>query len=220
MYNVCKRAKIAGSETNPAAGVKQYRIQGRERFLSPEETERLREAVEKSDNKQLKYIVGLLLMLGCRKRELLDAKWEHFDLARRTWKIPLSKSGKTRHVPLSLASIAVLEKLPRWKGCPYVVPNPKTQKPFTHLNDSWYTALRRAGITGCRLHDLRHTYASNMIGAGHSLVVLSRALGHSSILQSAVYSHIGDAALIAGADAAADAIGKGWIGTEEKKSPA
>jgi hypothetical protein len=121
---------------------------------------------------------------------------------------------------VSLASIAVLEKLPRWKGCPYVVPNPKTQKPFTHLNDSWYTALRRAGITGCRLHDLRHTYASNMIGAGHSLVVLSRALGHSSIQQSAVYSHIGDAALIAGADAAADAIGKGWIGTEEKKSPA
>ena len=65
MYNVCKRAKIAGSEANPAAGVKQYRIQGRERFLSHEETERLRIAVERSDNKQLKYIMALLLMLGC-----------------------------------------------------------------------------------------------------------------------------------------------------------
>ena len=29
----------------------------------------------------------------CRKRELLDAKWEHFDLERRSWRIPLSKSG-------------------------------------------------------------------------------------------------------------------------------
>jgi hypothetical protein len=51
-------------------------------------------------------------------------------------------------------------------------------------------------------------------------VVLSRALGHSSIQQSAVYTHIGDNALLAGADAAANAMGKGWIGTEEEKSPA
>ena len=82
------------------------------------------------------------------------------------------------------------------------------------------TALRRAGISGCRLHDLRQTYASNLIGADHSLVVLSRALAHSSIQQSAICSHIRDEALVAEADAAADAIDKGWIGTEDEKSPA
>jgi integrase len=218
MYNVAKKAKISGSETNPAAGIKQFRVEVRERFLSPEETERLRIAVERSDNKQLKYFVALALMLGCRKMELLKAKFEDFDLERRTWRIPLSKSGKTRHVPLSTASVVVLKSLPRWEGCPYVVPNPKTLKPFTHLNDSWKTAIRRAGLKGFRIHDLRHSFASNLANAGHSLFVVSRTLGHANIQQTARYSHLSDDTLLAAVDAAADAIGEKW--TKGKKSPA
>ncbi len=218
MYNIARRAKIPGTEINPAEEVKQYRVEGRERFLSAEEIERLRVAVERSENTQLKYIVALLLMLGCRKMELLNAKFQDFDLERRTWKIPLSKSGKMRHVPLSLAAIAVLEALPRWKGCPYVVPNPRTQKPFTGINESWKTALRRAGIKECRLHDLRHTFASNLVNAGHSLFVVSRALGHANIQQTSRYSHLSDDALLAAADAAANAMGANW--TEAKQPPA
>ena len=221
MYNVAKKAKIPGSEANPAAGIKQFRVEGRERFLSPEETERLRQAVARSENTQLKYVVTLLLMLGCRKMELLKAKFEDFDLERRTWKILLSKSGKTRHVPLSTASVAVLKSLPRWDGCPYVVPNPKTLKPFTHLNESWKTATRRAGLKGFRIRDLRHSFASNLVNAGHSLFVVSRALGHANIQQTSRYSHLSDDTLLAAADAAANAIGEKWTeGTEGKKSPA
>ena len=65
-----------------------------------------------------------------RKRELLDAKWEYFDLERRSWRIPTSKTGKARHVPLSAAMLSVLSQVPRWPGCSYVVPNQKTKKPF------------------------------------------------------------------------------------------
>ncbi len=216
MFNVAKRAKIPGSEFNPAAGVKQFRVEGRERFLSPEETERLREAVEKSSNKQLKYIVALLLMLGCRKRELLDAKWEEFDLERRSWRIPLAKSGKSRRVPLSLAAIAVLERLPRFKDCLYVVPNPKTGKPYTGIDESWQTALRRAGIKGCRMHDLRHTWASVALTAGTPLIVVSRAMGHASIHQTEVYGHLADDTLLEAAEAASSTMSKGWTGTGEK----
>ena len=217
MYNVAKKFKVPGAEVNPAAEVEQYRVEGRERFLSADETERLRVAVERSENTQLKYIVGLLLMLGCRKRELLDAKWDQFDIERRTWRIPLAKSGKARHVPLSLSTIAFLEKLPRWKDCPYVVPNPHTKKPFTGINESWKTALGRAKVV-CRLHDLRHTYASNVINAGHSLFVVSKALGHANIQQTSRYSHLSDDTLLAAADAAGNAMGSAW--TEVKQSPA
>lgn len=49
----------------------------------------------------------------CRKRELLDARWEHFDLERRNWLIPLSKSGKARHIPISDKALEVLQGLPR-----------------------------------------------------------------------------------------------------------
>src|SRR5574343_66796 len=50
MYNVAKKRGIPGSEFNPAAGVKQYLVQGRERFLTQEEIQRLRVAVDKSDS--------------------------------------------------------------------------------------------------------------------------------------------------------------------------
>lgn len=64
MYNVAKKQGIPGADFNPAAGVKQYLVQGRERFLTQEEIQRLRTAVEKSQNKQLKYIVALLLIVS------------------------------------------------------------------------------------------------------------------------------------------------------------
>lgn len=124
---MAKKRGIPGADFNPGADINQYKVEGRERFLSPEETERLREAGHQSENTQLKYIVALLLLLGCRKRELLEAQWSHFDLERRSWRIPLSKSGKARYVPLSVAAIDLLAQLPRWEGCPYVLPNPHTR---------------------------------------------------------------------------------------------
>ena len=217
-YTVAKQFGVPGSESNPAAGVKQFRVEGRERFLTKEETQRLCDAVAQSENTQLKYIVTLLLMLGCRKRELLDARWEHFDLERRHWRIPLSKSGKSRHVPLSPAVVETLAQLPRWNDCPYVLPNPMTRKPFTGIHVAWDTARKKAGLPEVRMHDLRHTFASNLVNAGHSLFVVSKALGHSNTLMTQRYSHLSDETLFAAADAAANAIGPNW--TEAKQVPA
>jgi integrase len=210
MYNVAKKAKIQGADFNPAAGIKQFTVNGRERFLTQEEIERLRDAVAKSICKPLKYIVALLLMLGCRKTELLTAKWEHVDLERRTWRIPLSKSGKVRHITLSVAAVEILQELPRWKGCLYVVPNPRTRLPLTDIHEPWHTACRRAGLEDVRIHDLRHTFASNLVNAGHSLFVVSRALGHSTTRMSERYAHLSDETLLAAADAAANAMGNTW----------
>lgn len=158
----------------------------------------------------------LLLLLGCRKSELLQSKLEDFDLERRTWKIPRSKSGKLRHVPLSLAAVAILKSLPKWEGCPWTVPNPHTLKPFTGVRESFRTALRRANIKDCCLHSLRHTWASAALLGGASLVVVSRALGHSSISMSERYAHFSDDTLLAATDAASNTMGKGWISTDEE----
>ena len=214
-FSVAKKFGVPGSGINPAAGLKQFQVEGRERFLSKEETQRLCDAVEQSENTQLKYIVALLLMFGCRKRELLDAMWEDFDLERRIWRIPLSKSGKARHVPLSPATETVLGQLPRWNGCPYVLPNPKTRKPYVGIYVAWDTARKNAGLSDVRMHDLRHTFASNLVNAGHSLFVVSKALGHTNTLMTQRYSHLSDETLFAAADAAANAIGPSW--TEAKQ---
>jgi integrase len=87
MFKLAKRSKMPGADQNPLEGVPLLNPDNeRERFLSREEVQRLREAVEASENSQLKHIVGLLLLTGARKRELLDAKWEDFDLPRNAWR--------------------------------------------------------------------------------------------------------------------------------------
>jgi len=52
-----------------------------------------------------------LLYTGARKREVLDAKWQDIDFVRKALRIPRTKSGKVRHVPLSLGAMALLFKL-------------------------------------------------------------------------------------------------------------
>ena len=80
------------------------------------------------------------------------------------------------------------------------------------------TACRRAQIKGCRIHDLRHTFASNLVNAGQSLYVVSKALRHSTTQMTERYAHIADDTLFNAADAAANAMGTGW--TEAKQPPA
>jgi integrase len=51
--------------------------------------------------------------------------------------------------------------------------------------------LRAAGLPEVRLYDLRHSYASLRHAAGHSLLQVSRGLGHSTIkLTGDTYSHL------------------------------
>lgn len=138
MMRMAKKWGLPGADRNPLEGVKQKECNNTiERFLSPAETARLKAAVDRSPNGQLKHIVPMLLLTGCRKRELLDARWEHFDLDRKAWRIPTSKTGKARHVPLSDQALAVLKAVPRFKDCPWVVPNPANRKPFTSVYNAW-----------------------------------------------------------------------------------
>jgi integrase len=182
----------------------------RERYLTAEETQRLHDALEQSKNPQLKYIIALSLLFGCRKRELLDARWEHMDLVRRNWFIPLSKSGKSRNVPISAKALEILEQLPRWKGCPYVVPNPSTKKPYANMFSPWNTVRKQAGLPDVRWHDLRHSFASNLVNAGQSIYVVGKLLGHTQVKTTARYSHLADQTLMAAVDIAAQPVEKSW----------
>lgn len=206
MFNLAKKMRVQGASSNPANEVTLFQANNaKERYLSSEETVRLHQVLTQSDNTQLKHIVALMLMFGCRKRELLDAKWEHFDMERRNWRIPMSKSGKARNIPISAKAMELLRGLPRWKGCPYVVPNPDTLKPFGNLYCAWDTARKRAGLPDVRMHDLRHSFASNLVNAGQSIYVVGKLLGHSQVKTTQRYAHLSDATLHAAVDAAANA---------------
>jgi integrase len=203
-FELGSRWEVPGSDKNPARGVPRKPLNNaRERFLTAEEAARLREQVAASQNPQLQHIVGLLLLTGARVRELLDARWEHVDVQRRVWLIPTSKTGKARHVPLSTAALEIVATLPRFKNCPWLVPNPETLKPFVSIKNGWQRAVRDAKLRGLRIHDLRHSAASFMVNSGVDLFAVGKVLGHASYQSTQRYSHLANDTLLAAVEAGA-----------------
>lgn len=195
---------IPGTERNPARGIPRAPIRNaRERFLTAEEAARLKEAVAASQNTQLQHIVGLLLLTGARLRELLDAEWKNVDVERRSWFIPDSKTGKPRYVPLSTAAVAIIEALPRFKGCQWLIPNPETHKPFVSIKHGWQNAIKEANLPGLRLHDLRHSAASFMVNSGVDLFVVGKVLGHANYQSTQRYAHLANDTLLKAVEAGA-----------------
>lgn len=198
------RWDVPGCDRNPTRGLPRKPLNNaRERFLTAEEAARLRLAVAESQNTQLRHIVGLLLLTGARVRELLDARWEHVDVERRAWFIPTSKTGKPRYVPLSSAALEILETLPRFKGCPWLLPNPETLKPFVSIRHGWLRAIRVARLPGLRIHDLRHSAASFMVNSGVDLFAVGKVLGHASYQSTQRYSHLANDTLLRAVEAGA-----------------
>ena len=73
----------------------------------------------------------------------------------------------------------------------------------SHLDDvkkAWRAICKKAGISGLRMHDLRHSYASMLVSEGHGLPVIRDLLGHASIQTTERYSHLYDDATRAAAN--------------------
>jgi integrase len=209
-YELGRKWGVPGTERNPVRSVPRKAFDNaRQRYLSADEAKALKLACEMSRNKSLVHIVGLLLLTGARKRELLDAKWGDIDLEQRRWFIPRAKT-KPRHVPLSKAAIDIIEKLPRTEGCPWLLPNPATGKPWVSIKRAWSKAIEEAGLSGLRLHDARHSAASFMINAGIDLFAVGRVLGHADHKSTMRYSHVADATLQAAVNAGAAKLNIGW----------
>jgi integrase len=213
-FELGKRWNIAGAEINPVRGVARPRFNNaRQRYLSADEAQRLRLAVECSSNPQLKHIVGLLLLTGARVGELLKAKWQDVDLERRLWLIPETKTGRPRHVPLSQSAIDIIKQLPKLDGCAFLVPNLDTGRPFTTLKKGWHTARREADLPGLRIHDLRHSAASFMINGGIDLYAVGRILGHADHKSTMRYSHLANETLMRAVEAGAANLKGAWAST-------
>ncbi|MBO6899562.1 MAG: tyrosine-type recombinase/integrase [Shimia sp.] len=205
IFNCALRWEVAGVLQNPTNNYKiKQSKQHRERYLNRAETQRLMQAIQQSENTQLQYIVQMLLLTGARKREVLDARWQDIDVERRYWRIPFTKSGVERYVPLSDAVVSLLERVPRFDGCDWVFANPKTLEPFRVIFHSWDTARTRAGLRDVRIHDLRHSFASFLVNAGCSIYDVQKLLGHSTVTMTQRYSHLSQERLLNAANTAGE----------------
>ena len=217
IFNLALKWEVPGVKGNPAKGIPLFEENNkRERYLTTQETAQLYQALLESPNKQLRYIIPMLSLTGARKRELLDAQWQDFDLSRRDWRIPKTKSGRARHVPLSKGAVDLIASVPRFEGCPYFLPNPQTYLPFVSIYHAWNTARTSVGLADVRIHDLRHSFASFLINAGRSIYEVQKILGHTQISTTQRYSHLSQETLIDAADAVTLTVGNALSALGEK----
>ena len=145
------------------------------RFLTEAEIEALLKA---DASPHLKPIVETALLTGMRREELLSLKWEQI----RNGFIYLTetKSGKARQIPINDRLAEVFKEVRRGNQLksPYVFCDSQGRR-FFEVKRSFASACRRAGIEAFRFHDLRHTFASQLVMKGASLKAVQELLGHA-----------------------------------------
>jgi integrase len=204
---------------NPTKGIRKFPEEGRERFLSSDELQRLGGALREAETKGLPWqadptkpkakhlareehrrtkmspaVVGavrLLLFTGCRLREILHLRWTDVDFERGMLFLPDSKTGR-KPVILNAPALAILDSLPRLGM--YVIAGEsagaKDEKPRSDLKRPWQAIARQAKLEGLRLHDLRHSFASVGAGSGMGLPIVGKLLGHAQARTTNRYAHL------------------------------
>ena len=190
---------------NPTDGIRRNPRSKLTRFLSTVEIDRLHLALdrlvdERPSRRQQADIIRLLLLTGCRKSEIVRLKWPEVDGD--VLRLAETKTG-SRTVWLSEAARAIFDRQAR-TGSRYVFPSPKDPaRPCTRDVEFWYLARKEAGIEDVRLHDLRHTVASQAVARGVALSTVAKMLGHANPTMTLRYAHVGDRDV----EAAAERIG-------------
>jgi integrase len=138
-------------------------------------------------------LVEFALHTGLRQGEQFRLRWADVDMTNRVVTIPLSKSGRTRHVFLNDTAFGILRALPSRLKSPYVFPSSTGTTPLNARNmlgRVFLPAVKRAGIVDFRWHDLRHTFASRLTMAGGDLRTVQELMGHQTIAMTVRYAHL------------------------------
>ena len=207
-FNIAIELEIQGVDINPASGIKEYTLNNaKERYLTKEETQRLLEAINSTEqNIHLKYIVPMLILTGARRGEVLKSKHEDFNLTQMTWTIPTTKNGKKRILPITPQLLELYNRIPK-DDTPYLFASPVTGNPYVTIFNSWNSARIKAGLPEVRMHDLRHSYASALVNNGRSLYEVQILLGHSTSMMTQRYAHLSNESLMSAASCAGSLIG-------------
>ena len=195
LRQIMDAAKAAGHVgTDPVAGVRPNPGRKMTRFLSAEEICRLHRTLDRLEEERPSRrpqadVIRLLLLTGCRKSEILTLRWSEVDCD--ILRLVEAKTGP-RTVWLSEAAQAIIARQPQTGGA-FVFPSPRDPaKPQSRQLGLWRRARREAGIEDVRLHDLRHTVASQAVARGVPLPTVARMLGHSRPTMTLRYAHVGD----------------------------
>jgi len=139
------------------------RREPRERTLTDAE---LRSVWQAADQMGYPYgpVFRLLILTGQREREVADMSWSEIDVRDRLWTIPASrmKGGAAHEVPLSPATMSLLDTLPRFTAGDFVFTTTAGAKPINGFSKAKVRIDRLSGVTGWKIHDLRRSMRTHL----------------------------------------------------------
>jgi len=172
---------------NPVAALRfKAKDERRERRLREGELDKLLAAATSRGQTDLIAAIKLAIETGMRRGELLRMTWRDIDWSEPSLRIPVTKNGEARTIPLSRTALAVLQA--RKPGQTH-----EDDRVFTWTGNAlrlaWERLRKRAGITDLRWHDLRHEATSRLFELGLTAPEVALFTGHKSLVMLSRYTH-------------------------------
>lgn len=188
--NLAEKWEWRDRNSNPCHGIKKYKVKQRELILTPDQIRKLSESLDSlvmscQIDKPMADLVRLLMLTGCRLREIMHARREWVDRERNLLILPDSKVGQ-RKIPLAPASLAIIDTC----DSEWLIPGRVKGEPMITPYKAWARIKKHASLPKeLRIHDLRHTAGSLGHLAGLSQKEIQLLLGHKQMSTTERYIH-------------------------------
>lgn len=196
LRHVLNKAVRDGSlEKTPFAKVTLPKVsKGKLRYLSPEEEQRLLNALGPTYAPWAR----LAILVGIRLNEQIRMQWADVDFEQGLLTLPQTKTGEVQYAYLNEEAQTILRGLQishmNQGGCgPWVFPS---KNPARHLDQRnfyarvFVSAVKAAGLEGVTWHTLRHTFASRLAMSGQTEGTIAALLRHSTTALVKRYAHL------------------------------
>lgn len=181
-FNVAIREWHWEGYRNPVVGIALGQSTHRFVRLTPDQEERLVQALTECDNPQFWPMVELALVSTMRRGSLLKLEWDKVSLGTR--EVHVWAKGREVTLPLSQRAVQLLRSVPR-NGTPYVFSMSKNA-----VKLAWEGVREKADLNWLRFADLRHLGATFYARAGLNAHELRLVLGHKTTKMAEVYVNL------------------------------
>ena len=164
----------------------------KERFLSVDEQQRFIKVLMQHPERPVNLLMIFLLVTGVRSGVAKALKWSWINKESQTITVPpsVAKNKKQNTIMLNSTAMDILNRLSGF-DTEHVFINPRTQLPYNDFKKSFKRALKEADISDTvRIHDLRHTFCSNLVSNNVSLASVQQLANHACYSTTLRYAKV------------------------------
>jgi integrase len=164
----------------------------KERFLSSDEQTRFISVLMEHPERPVNLLMIFLLVTGVRSGVAKALRWSWINMDKQIITVPpsIAKNKKQNTIFLNTTAMDILKRLAGTDPT-YVFINPMTHLPYNDFKKSFKTALKAAQILdSVRIHDLRHTFCSNLVSSNVSLASVQQLANHACYSTTLRYAKV------------------------------